>query len=288
MKIKRANQMEYQDIEKRLKKLEETDAATCDIVKNLQITMNTVMPLFNEIKESIVAISVDKVNLSDVETAIKGFLKNKCIYQSSMTAEVSPKDMKVITGLKDEFAKVEKDIKEDISNIKPRKPLFKLCVSSKVFTSLVSVILIAGGIGLLTFINSPMFLAHQAYIQYVRLNYPRPGNNYDEAYMNVKAGNREEVKTSLKHINSQIDFFMAYRDTLASLVGNDQIYVINRQYGKNNDLLIDFRYHNNDVIWSAYFLPNGNVWITDDDRIVLPQDAERYLTSKKVKWERRR
>lgn len=278
--------MEDQNIEKRLKKLEETEEATCDIVRNLQVTMNTIIPMFDAIKEGIRAIPTDYVKFDDVERTITEFLKNKCIYLSSITAKVSKEDMKVITGLKDEFTKVEEDIKADISTIKPRKPLLKLTASAKAFTSFVSVTLIAFGIGLLVFINSPMFLAHQGYLQYARLNFPRPGNNYDEVYMNVKAGHRKEVKASLKHINSQIDIFMAYRDTLATLVGSDNIYVTKRKYGKNSDLLIDFRYHNNDVIWSAYFLPDGSVWITDDNRIVLPQDAERYLTSKRVKWKK--
>lgn len=278
--------MEYQDIEKRLKKLEETDAATCDIVKNLQITINTLMPMFDNIKESIEAISKDYVKSSEIKKAIYDNIHSYRIYGSEVTTHIPKDDLKQISDLKDAFKKVEKDIKADISTIKPRKPLLKLCVSSKALASLICVILLAVDIGLLAFVNSPMFLAHQSYLQYVRLNYPRPGNHYDETYMKIKAGNRKEAKTSLKDINSYIDSFMAYRDTLAPLLGNDKIYVTRKGYGKNNDLLIDFRYHNNEVIWTAYFLPDGSVWITDDDRIVYPQDAERYLTSKKVKWKK--
>lgn len=101
--------MEYQDIEKRLKKLEETDAATCDIVKNLQITISALMPLFDGIRESIEAIPTDYVKFGDVEKVITEYMSDKRIYLSSLTAHVSEKDMEVITGLKDEFTKVKED-----------------------------------------------------------------------------------------------------------------------------------------------------------------------------------
>lgn len=42
----------------------------------------------------------------------------------------------------------------------------------------------------------------------------------------------------------------------------------------------------NDVYWSAYFTADGSIWITDSEKIVVPLDAEKTLTSKKVKWEK--
>ena len=274
--------MEYQDIEKRLKKLEETDAATCDIVKNLQITISTLMPLFDGIRESIEAIPTDYVKFDDVERSITEFLKNKCIYLSSMTAEVSKEDMKVITGLKEEFTKVKDDIKSDISTIKPKKPLLGIVVADKYVTWLsltAALFLVAMEIYLF---SSPLFIAHREYED--NLNAEVPEYYYNKAYTKASAGETTfsigkgiRVKTD-EEINKEMEEYLKER-------WDRDFCVYSVEFGHHKDKLVKFRPANNDIMRTAYFSSDGCIHITTYPNIKNLYEARKLLTSKKVEWE---
>lgn len=274
--------MEDQNIEKRLKKLEETEEATCDIVRNLQITMNTIIPMFDAIKEGIRAIPTDYVKFDDVEKVITEYMRDKRIYLSSLTAHVSEKDMGVITGLKDEFTKVEKDIKEDLSTVKPRKPLLGIVVADKYVTWLsltAALFLVAMEIYLFT---SPMFIAHREYED--NLNAEAPEYYYNKAYTKASAGETVfsigegiRIKTD-EEINKEMEEYLKNR-------WDREFCVYSVEFGHHKDKLVKFRPVNNDITRTAYFGPDGNIYITKYQKIKNIYDARKMLTSEKVEWE---
>lgn len=190
-----------------------------------------------------------------------------------------------INGLKKSFGEAKKGIDESIAGIKPRKPLLTLNVSSKPLLVLTATVLLSVSIGLLVFINSPMYLAHQMYTLSTYGDIRNPGACYHDAYTKVKAGKRKEIKAQIRSSELLQKSYREAEAVLAPLIGSD-IYITKIQYGQNADTLVDYRHFGNDVYWSAYFTADGSIWITDSEKIIFPLDAEKTLTSKKVKWEK--
>lgn len=96
---------------------------------------------------------------------------------------------------------------------------------------------------------------------------------------------RCHTQAGIKDNRIRLSSYKSAEAILEPLVGED-IYVTGIQYGRESDMLVDYRKIGNDVYWSAYFTADGSIWITDSEKIVVPLDAEKTLTSKKVKWEK--
>ena len=263
------------------------EKATIDIVKEMQKTVNSLGSTIGELKTKVDAMPTDYVKSNEIGKVMNEYFKEARIYSSTETAKIPESLTETINGLKKSFGEAKKGIDESIAGIKPRKPLLTLNVSSKPLLVLTATVLLSVSIGLLVFINSPMYLAHQMYTLSTYGDIRNPGACYHDAYSKVKAGKRKEIKAQIR---SNALLQKSYREAEAVLVPliGDDVYVTKIQYGQKADTLVDFRHIGNDVYWSAYFTADGSLWITDSDKIIFPLDAEKTLTSKKVKWEEKR
>lgn len=249
------------------------DKAVIDIVKEMQKTVSALGREIGELKEKIDALPADCVKSDEIERLIKAVAK----IPESLTETVG--------GLKRSFREARAGIDESIAGLRPGRPLLNVTVSNRFLMGLTVAVLLAVSIGTLAVINSPMCLAHRLYAQCTYGDVRNPGWYYHDAYTKVRAGKRKEVRAQIRSRELQRKSYREAEAVLAPLVGAD-IYVTKIQYGRNLDLLVDYRHRGNDVYWSAYIPADGSIWITDSDKIVVPLDAEKTLTSKKVKWEK--
>ena len=261
------------------------EKAIVDIIKEMQKTVNSLGATIGELKTKVDGMPTDYVKSDEIGTVLTEYFQEARIYSSTVTAKIPESLTETINGVKKSFEEAKKGIDESIAGIKPRKPLLSITISNRFLQILTAIILFSVSIGLLVFINSPMYLAHQLYTLSTYGDNRNPGACYHDAYTKIKAGKRKEIKAQIR---SDELLQKSYREAgaiLVPLIGAD-INVTKIQYGQNSDTLVDYRHIGNDVYWSAYFPADGSIWITDSDKIVFPLDAEKTLTSKKVKWEK--
>lgn len=263
------------------------EKATIDIVKEMQKTVNSLGSTIGELKTKVDAMPTDYVKSDEIGKVMNEYFKEARIYSSTVTAKIPESLTETINGLKKSFGEAKKGIDESIAGIKPRKPLLSITISNKFLQILTAIILSSASIGLLVFINSPMYLAHQMYTLSTYGDIRNPGAYYHDTYTKVKTGKRKEIKAQIRSDELLQKSYREAEAVLVPLIGDD-IYVTKIQYGQKADTLVDYRHIGNDVYWSAYFTADGSIWITDSDKIVVPLDAEKTLTSKKVKWEKKR
>lgn len=135
-----------------------------------------------------------------------------------------------IDGLKKAFTDTKAGIDEGLAGIKPKKPLFSLSIGNKFLLVLAEVMLISAAIGIIVFVNIPMFLVNEVYLQHIYGDYRAPGWYYQDAYTKIKAGKRKEVKVQIKNANTFLASFKEEETVLGPLVGED-IYITKIQYG---------------------------------------------------------
>ena len=263
------------------------EKATIDIVKEMQKTVNSLGSTIGELKTKVDAMPTDYVKSNEIGKVMTEYFKEARIYSSTVTAKIPESLTETINGVKKSFEEAKKGIDESIAGIKPRKPLLSVTISNKFLQILTATVLFSVSIGLLVFINSPMYLAHQLYVQSTYGDIRNPGACYHDAYTTVKAGKRKEIKAQIRSNELIHKSYRKVEAVLAPLIGDD-IYVTKIQYGQKADTLVDYRHIGNDVYWSAYFTADGSIWVTDSDKIIFPFDAEKTLTSKRVKWEEKR
>lgn len=261
------------------------EKATIDIVKEMQKTVNSLGSTIGELKTKVDAMPTDYVKSNEIGKVMTEYFKEARIYSSTVTAKIPESLTETINALKKSFGEAKKGIDESIAGIKPRKPLLSVSINNRFLLVLTATVLLSVSIGLLVFINSPMYLAHQLYSQSTYGDIRNPGAYYHDAYTKVKAGKRKEIKAQIRSNALLLKSYREAEAVLVPLIGDD-IYVTKIQYGQKADTLVDYRHIGNDVYWSAYFTADGSIWITDSDKIVVPLDAEKTLTSKKVKWEK--
>ena len=261
------------------------EKATIDIVKEMQKTVNTLGSTIGELKGKVDAMPTDYVKSDEIGKVMTEYFKEARIYSSTVTAKIPESLTETINGVKKSFSEAKAGIDESIAGIKPRTPLLSITISNKVLLVLTATVLIFVSIGWIAFINSPMYLANQLYSQSTYGDIRNPGGYYHDAYTKIKAGKRKEIKALIRSNELLQKSYREAEAILAPLIGAD-IYVTRIQHGQNADTLVDYRHRGNDIYWSAYFTADGSIWITDSDKIVVPLDAEKTLTSKKVKWEK--
>ena len=261
------------------------EKATIDIVKEMQKTVNSLGSTIGELKTKVDAMPTDYVKSDEIGKVMNEYFKEARIYSSTVTAKIPESLTETINDLKKSFGEAKKGIDESIAGVKPRNPLLNVTISNRFLLVLTATVFLSVSIGLLVFINSPMYLANQLYSQCMYGDIRNPGACYHDAYTTVKAGKRKEIKAQIRSYELIHRSFREAEAVLAPLVDSD-IYVTKIQYGQNADTLVDYRHIGNDVYWSAYFTADGSIWITDSDKIIFPLDAEKTLTSKRVKWEK--
>ena len=261
------------------------EKATIDIVKEMQKTVNSLGSTIGELKTKVDAMPTDYVKSDEIGKVMTEYFQEARIYSSTVTAKIPESLTETINGVKKSFEDAKKGIDESVAGIKPRKPLLSVSINNRFLLVLTATVLLSVSIGLLVFINSPMYLAHQLYSQSTYGDIRNPGAYYHDAYTKIKAGKRKEIKAQIRSIELLQKSYREAEAVLVPLIGDD-IYVTKIQYGQKADTLVDYRHIGNDVYWSAYFTADGSIWITDSDNIVVPLDAEMTLTSKKVKWEK--
>lgn len=261
------------------------EKATIDIVKEMQKTVNSLGSTIGELKTKVDAMPTDYVKSNEIGKVMTEYFKEARIYSSTVTAKIPESLTETINALKKSFGEAKKGIDESIAGIKPRKPLLSVSINNRFLLVLTATVLLSVSIGLLVFINSPMYLAHQLYSQSTYGDIRNPGAYYHDAYTKIKAGKRKEIKAQIRSIELLQKSYREAEAVLVPLIGDD-IYVTKIQYGQKADTLVDYRHIGNDIYWSAYFTADGCIWITDSEKIIFPLDAEKTLTSKKVKWEK--
>lgn len=261
------------------------EKATIDIVKEMQKTVNSLGATIGELKTKVDDMPTDYVKSDEIGNVLTEYFQQARIYSSTVTAKIPETLTETINGLKKSFGEAKKGIDESIAGIKPKKPLLSVTISNKILFVLTAAVMLFVSIGWIAFINSPIYLAHQLYTQSTYGDIRNPGGYYHDAYTKIKAGKRKEIKALIRSNELLQKSYREAEAILAPLIGAD-IYVTKIQYGQIADTLVDYRHLGNDVYWSAYFTADGSIWITDSDKIIFPIDAEKTLTSKKVKWEK--
>ena len=150
-------------------------------------------------------------------------------------------------------AEVSPDYYERMNKLIKRPPLLSLHLNltAKVFAIIMAVLLILGAAGYIWFINTPMYLGHELYKSYTRLNYPNPGAGYSTAYRLIEAGERMQLKDEIRRSEHRERSYIAHRDTLRQLLNDPSIFINRIQYEKS-ERLIDYT-DSTDVIKSAHF-----------------------------------
>ena len=183
-------------------------------------------------------------------------------------------------GLK---AEVSPEYYERMDKLIKRPPLLSLHLNltAKVFAIIMALFLVLGAAGYIWFINTPMYLGDELYKSYTRLNYPNPGAGYSTAYRLIEAGERKQLKDEIRRSEHRERSYIAHRDTLRQLLNDPSIFINRIQY-ENSERLIDYT-DSTDIIKAAHFREDGSVRITDDQRVLLIEDAQ---NRRGIKWKK--
>ena len=175
------------------------------------------------------------------------------------------------------------EIHQKMEDSLKRPPLMKVNMNlpAKILVIIIMILLAAGIAGYFWFINTPMYLGHQLYKSYIECHQPYPASGYHLAYQEVVAGNRKDAKARIKLSRSQEADFQLYADTLRSILKDSTIYINGIRYGEH-ERLVDYT-DRTDIIRSAHFRKEGSVRITDDQRMLSLEDAQKR---KDIKWKR--
>ena len=198
----------------------------------------------------------------------------KTIVREQMTVTLKVIDLK---------AEVSPEYYERMDKLIKRPPLLSLHLNltAKVFAIIMALFLVFGAAGYIWFINTPMYLGDELYKSYARLNYPNPGAGYSTAYRLIEAGERKQLKDEIRRSEHRERSYIAHRDTLRQLLNDPSIFINRIQY-ENSERLIDYT-DSTDIIKTAHFRKDGSVCITDDQRVLLIEDAK---NSRGIKWKK--
>lgn len=189
------------------------------------------------------------------------------------TAEVGKSTLQSINSLCD-----------SVKGLKPKRIDLHLEIQGKTFLVFFVTLVLALFIRCLIYINSPQYLSNEYYSLYANMDYGNPGGAYHDAYLLVSSGHRKVLKSMIKCDRDKFASFHEMAMVLKPLL-DSSVVVRNIQYGPQGDRLVQYRFRGNDVMWHAYFSSDGSVLVTDSELITTVVDAEKTLTSKKVKWQ---
>ena len=248
----------------RLSKIEQAHNTTLTTVTSFTKSMTQSFEEMKSLKSKEVPVSLCKT-----ETV-------KTIVREQMTEALKGIDLK---------AEVSPEYYERMDKLIKRPPLLflHLNLTAKVFAIIMALLLVLGVAGYIWFINTPMYLGDELYKSYTRLNYPNPGAGYSTAYRLIEAGERKQLKDEIRRSEHRERSYIAHRDTLRQLLNDPSIFINRIQY-ENSERLIDYT-DSTDIIKTAHFRKDGSVCITDDQRVLLIEDAKnrRGLKWKKVR-----
>lgn len=170
--------------------------------------------------------------------------------------------------------------KMDASMKRPPLMQIHMNLKAKFLVIFMTVLLAAGVAGYFWFVNTPMYLGHQLYKSYIERHHPYPQSGYHLAYQEAKAGKRKDAKARIKLSRSQEADLQLYADTLRSVLKDSTIYINGIRYDKH-ERLVDYT-DRTDIIKSAHFRKDGSIRITEDQRMLSPEDARNL----KIKWKK--
>ena len=259
------------------------EKATIEITKSTKIAVDSLGVVVGELKDRIEALPSDYVKSKDLERIMTGYFQTARIYSSTVTARVPDSLTEEIHGLKKAFQETRAEIEKSLAGIKPRKPLLTVRIGNKFLLVLTVLVLLAGAVGGLIFLNSPAHLANTLYELSTELDEADPGLRYHEAYTRGRNGKRREVKAKIKALRLELSSNEEVAAIIDQLLG-DPVIVSKIIYGTHNDKLAMLRFIGQDAIWRAYFTENGHILITDSPKITTPWEAENHLAAKDVEW----
>ena len=246
----------------RLSKIEQAHNTTLTTVTSFTKSMTQSFEEMKSLKSKEVPVSLCKT-----ETV-------KTIVREQMTEALKGIDLK---------AEVSPEYYERMDKLIKRPPLLflHLNLTAKVFAIIMALLLVLGVAGYIWFINTPMYLGDELYKSYTRLNYPNPGAGYSTAYRLIEAGERKQLKDEIRRSEHRERSYIAHRDTLRQLLNDPSIFINRIQY-ENSERLIDYT-DSTDIIKTAHFRKDGSVCITDDQRVLLIEDAK---NRRGIKWKK--
>ena len=249
-------------ISTRLSKIEQTHNTTLTTMTAFTESMTQSFEEMKNTKSTEVPVSLCKTEA--VKTIVREQM-TEALKGIELKEEVSP----------EYYERMDKLIK--------RPPLLSLHLNltAKVFAIIMAVLLVLGAAGYVWFINTPMYLGDKLYKSYTRLNYPNPGAGYSTAYHLVEAGERKQLKDEIRRSEHRERSYIAHRDTLRQLLNDPSIFINRIQY-EDSERLIDYT-DSTDIIKTAYFRKDGSVCITDDQRVLLIEDAK---NRRGIKWKK--
>ena len=246
----------------RLSKIEQAHNTTLTTVTAFTKSMTQSFEEMKSLKSKEVPVSLCKTEA--VKTIVREQM-TEALKGIGLKAEVSP----------EYYERMDKLIK--------RPPLLSLHLNltAKVFAIIMALFLVLGAAGYIWFINTPMYLGDELYKSYARLNYPNPGAGYSTAYRLIEAGERKQLKDEIRRSEHRERSYIAHRDTLRQLLNDPSIFINRIQY-ENSERLIDYT-DSTDIIKAAHFREDGSVRITDDQRVLLIEDAQ---NRRGIKWKK--
>ena len=246
----------------RLSKIEQAHNTTLTTVTAFTKSMTQSFEEMKSLKSKEVPVSLCKTEAV------------KTIVREQMTEALKGIDLK---------AEVSPEYYERMDKLIKRPPLLSLHLNltAKVFAIIMALFLVFGTAGYVWFINTPMYLGDELYKSYTRLNYPNSGAGYSTAYRLVEAGERKQLKDEIRRSEHRERSYIAHRDTLRQLLNDPSIFINRIQY-ENSERLIDYT-DSTDIIKAAHFREDGSVRITDDQRVLLIEDAQ---NRRGIKWKK--
>ena len=244
----------------RLSKIEQAHNTTLTTVTSFTKSMTQSFEEMKSLKSKEVPVSLCKTEAV------------KTIVREQMTEALKGIDLK---------AEVSPEYYERMDKLIKRPPLLSLHLNltAKVFAIIMALFLVFGAAGYIWFINTPMYLGDELYKSYARLNYPNPGAGYSTAYRLIEAGERKQLNDEIRRSEHRERSYIAHRDTLRQLLNDPSIFINRIQY-ENSERLIDYT-DSTDIIKTAHFRKDGSVCITDDQRVLLIEDAK---NRRGIKW----
>ena len=245
-------------------------------LSKIEQTHNTTLTTMTAFTESMTQSFEEMKNTKSTEVPVSLCKTEavKTIVMEQMTEALKGIDLKV---------EVSPEYYERMDKLIKRPPLLSLHLNltAKVFAIIMALFLVFGAAGYIWFINTPMYLGDELYKSYTRLNYPNPGAGYTTAYRLVEAGERKQLKDDIRRSEHRERSYIAHRDTLRQLLNEPSIFINRIQY-ENSERLIDYT-DSTDIIKTAHFREDGSVRITDDQRVLLIEDAQ---NRRGIKWKK--
>ena len=242
--------------------------------------LSTIVTHNNFLKEAFEEMKQQKAEGDTIEVCTKEEVRKLVKEEVSSSMKAALKGFSMKASIADScYERIDQRIEKMDASLK-RPPLMKvnMNLSAKILVIIIMVLLGAGVAGYFWFVNTPMYLGYELYQSSMRLNHRSPGQRFHFAYQTTAAGRRKVVKTEIRNSHAKEKDYCAYTDTLRQVLADTTVLINGIIYG-SNEKIIDYT-DETGIVKSAHFCKDGSIRITDDQRMITPENARQ----KGIKW----